>query len=182
MNELLLVIWFFLPAGIANASPTWANKIPGINKLNAPMDFGKSINDKRIFGDNKRWRGLIFGMIFGALTGYLQFLIYPEFINELGIISTHPAITMTLLGGLLGLGALLGDAVESFFKRRSHVKPGESWFPYDQIDFIIGGIILSMPIVVLNVKTYLLILIVWFGLHLIAGYIGYLLKLKDTPI
>lgn len=182
MNELLLVIWFFLPAGIANASPTWANKIPRINRLNTPMDFGKSFNGKRIFGDNKRWRGLIFGMIFGALTGYIQFLIFPDFINELGIASNSPALTMTVLGGLLGLGALLGDAVESFFKRRSHVKPGDSWFPFDQIDFIIGGIILSMPIVILTLKTYLLILIVGFSLHLIAGYIGYLLKLKDKPI
>jgi len=182
MNQLLFVLWFFLPAGIANASPTWANKIPGINKLNTPLDFGKSINNRRIFGDNKRWRGLIFGTLFGALTGYIQFLIYPEFIQELGIASSNPAITMTLLGGLLGLGALLGDAVESFFKRRSQVKPGESWFPYDQIDFIIGGIILTMPIVILDLTTYLLILIVWFGLHLIAGYIGYLLSLKDKPI
>lgn len=182
MNQLLFVLWFFLPAGIANASPTWANKIPGINKLNTPLDFGKSINNRRIFGDNKRWRGLIFGTLFGALTGYIQFLIYPEFIQELGIASSNPAITMTLLGGLLGLGALLGDAVESFFKRRSQVKPGESWFPYDQIDFIIGGIILTMPIIILDLTTYLLILIVWFGLHLIAGYIGYLLNLKDKPI
>ncbi|HMS23304.1 MAG TPA: CDP-archaeol synthase [Candidatus Saccharibacteria bacterium] len=182
MNELLLVVWFFLPAGIANASPTWANKIPGINKLNTPLDFGKSINDRRIFGDNKRWRGLIIGVLFGALTGYLQFLIFPTFINELGITSSRPALTMTLLGGLLGLGALLGDAVESFFKRRSRVKPGDSWFPFDQIDYIIGGIALSLPIVVLDIKTYLLLLIVWFSIHLIAGYIGFMLKLKDKPI
>lgn len=182
MNELLLAVWFFLPAGVANASPTWANKIPGINKLNTPLDFGKSLGNRRIFGDNKRWRGLVFGVLFGALTGYLQFLIFPDFINELGIVSARPALTMTLLGGLLGLGALLGDAVESFFKRRSQVKPGDSWFPFDQIDYIIGGIVLSLPIVVLDSRTYLLVLIVWFSIHLLAGYIGFILKLKDTPI
>lgn len=182
MNQLLFVLWFFLPAGIANASPTWANKIPGINKLNTPLDFGKSINNRRIFGDNKRWRGLIFGTLFGALTGYIQFLIYPEFIQELGIASSNPAITMTLLGGLLGLGALLGDAVESFFKRRSQVKPGDSWFPYDQIDYVIGALVLSTPIIILSLKQYLLIVLVWFVLHIIASYIGYLLNLKDKPI
>ena len=35
-------------------------------------------------------------------------------------------------------GALLGDIIESFFKRRIGKKRGEDWIPFDQIDFILG--------------------------------------------
>ena len=36
------------------------------------------------------------------------------------------------------IGALLGDIIESFFKRRIGKSRGENWIPFDQIDFILG--------------------------------------------
>ncbi|KAA0006124.1 MAG: CDP-archaeol synthase, partial [Thermoplasmata archaeon] len=39
-------------------------------------------------------------------------------------------------------GALLGDIVESFFKRRVGKERGEDWIPFDQVDFLIGALIL----------------------------------------
>jgi CDP-2,3-bis-(O-geranylgeranyl)-sn-glycerol synthase len=82
----------------------------------------------------------------------------------------------------MGFGALLGDAIESFFKRQARVKPGNTWFPFDQIDYIIGGLLFSLPVITLGVKYYFLILVVWLLLHLISSYIGYLLGLKTKPI
>jgi CDP-2,3-bis-(O-geranylgeranyl)-sn-glycerol synthase len=39
---------------------------------------------------------------------------------------------------------MLGDIVESFFKRRIGLSRGEKWLGFDQIDFIIGGLLLSL--------------------------------------
>ena len=43
----------------------------------------------------------------------------------------------------LCFGALLGDIVESFFKRRAGKERGEDWIPFDQLDFLLGALFLS---------------------------------------
>jgi CDP-diglyceride synthetase len=123
-SSLLFALWFFSPAGIANAAPILAAKTPGLRRFNTPLD----------------------------------------------------------LGFLLALGALLGDLIKSMVKRRVGVPSGRSWFPYDQLDYIIGGLLLSACVVVLHASQYVWVVFVYFGVHLLASYIGYLLKLKDSPI
>jgi CDP-2,3-bis-(O-geranylgeranyl)-sn-glycerol synthase len=86
------------------------------------------------------------------------------------------------MGASMGFGALAGDAIKSFFKRQMSVPSGESWFPFDQIDYIVGGLIMSVPFVQLKLSEYIIISIVWFVIHPIATFIGWLLKLKDSPI
>jgi CDP-2,3-bis-(O-geranylgeranyl)-sn-glycerol synthase len=171
--SLLLDVCFFLPAGLANVAPVLANKIPGLNKWQTPLDNGKSYRGKRIFGEHKTWRGLMSGTLLGGVTALLVTAHYPE------IYGLHPAF---LVGAALGFGALLGDAIESFFKRRAHVPAGHSWFPFDQTDYIIGGLLLSLPLVRLRGVDYLIILVLYFGLHLVVSYLGYLLHFKERPI
>ncbi len=185
MNELASAIWFFLPAGIANAAPVFLNKIPVISRWKTPLDFGKSYHGYRLSGDNKTWRGLLLGGgVFGGLTALLLHVVAQHHlwgINSVyGIDYASPSVV--LLGVLLGLGALLGDAIESLFKRRRGVASGEAWFPYDQTDYILGGLLFSLPFVRLPITAYILIAVVWFGMHLLFSYIGYRLGLKSKPI
>ena len=60
-KDILFALWFFLPAGLANAAPVFASRIPKSEKLALPLDFGKSFRGKRIFGENKTFRGLLAG-------------------------------------------------------------------------------------------------------------------------
>ena len=139
------------------------------------MDFGKSYRGKRIFGDNKRWRGLAVGTLLAGLTSGLEVSLQRG-------IGTNHLIIAVLLGIIMGVGALIGDAVASFFKRQFGIKPGHSWFPFDQIDYIIGGILFSYPFVRFTGQEILAIFGIFFGLHLLISYVGYLLKFKDAPI
>lgn len=182
MESLWLALLFFLPAGVANASPVFANKIPCLNRWKTPLDFGKSVNGKRVLGNNKTWRGLVFGTAIGAMAGWLAHAIDPDLLQRFPLFGFVPALDAVLLGAWLGLGALVGDAVESFFKRQRGIASGESWFPFDQLDYILGGLVFSLPVTVLRPVEYLLIVAVWFGMHLIASYIGFLLSLKERPI
>lgn len=183
IDAIVFALWFFLPAGLANASPVIANRIPVVNQLTTPLDFGKSYRGKRLFGKNKTWRGLLAGIVIATLTVMLQKWLY---INNDWLQSTITMVdyrTVSLwLGPLLGAGALLGDAIESFVKRQLDVASGDPWFPFDQIDYIIGGILLSSPIVMLPGYINVTILLVWFGMHLSWSYVGFLLGLKDKPI
>lgn len=183
MNDILAALWFFLPAGAANAAPVFAAKIPGLDSLNQPMDLGKSYKGVRLFGANKTWRGLVAGIILATLIIALQKYLFTHslWVLEHSWVDYTQAHTWWL-GPLFALGALLADAIESFFKRRAGVAAGHSWFPFDQIDYIIGGCLFSLPVVVLSFDKYLLILLTWFGMHLLSAYLAFRLGLKDKPI
>lgn len=173
MNDYVAAILFFLPAGLANMTPPIMNKIPIINTWKTPMDFGKKWGGKRIFGDNKTWRGILSGVIVGGITA-----VVVSRLNANTVVTVAPL----WMGMLLGFGALAGDAVESFIKRRSNLGPGESWFPLDQIDYIIGGLLIAVPFVQLPFWAMLTILVVFFSLHIVTTYLGYLLRIRDRPI
>ncbi len=173
MNNYLAALLFFLPAGLSNMTPPLVNKIPLLNQWKTPLDFGKSWRGKRLLGNNKTWRGLVCGTLIGGITAVL--------VSQLKA-NTIVALDPFLAGCLLGAGALIGDAAESFFKRQCGFKPGQSWFPFDQIDYILGSLLIITPFVRLPLWVVLTIGVVYFGLHLLIAYIGFLLKLKDSPI
>lgn len=179
MNHYLLALLFFLPAGFANAFPPIANKIPFINKWKTPLDLGKKYKGKRIFGANKTYRGLITGSIIGGLSAIVIKAIFPhEFVG----FTSHLSFENFILGTILGFGALLGDAIESFFKRQSGINSGESWLFFDQIDYVLGAIIFSIPFARFTLDQYAFVILSLFGLHLLVSYIGFLLGFKDKPI
>lgn len=180
-NDLLFALWYFAPAGAANVMPILAAKIPVISHWDAPLDGGRKWRGKRIFDDHKTWRGMITGVAVGIL--FLGFQIY--LVNRHSwqwLPNEYAEASVLLLGFLLSFGALLGDAVKSLIKRQVGVPAGNSWFPFDQLDYIIGGLILSSLYIQLSLVQYFWIVIVWFGMHILFSYIGYLLKFKQKPI
>ena len=182
MNDIWVALWFFLPAGIANATPVIANKIPLLNRWKTPLDFDKSYRGRRIFGANKSWRGLVFSSLVAGLVSLVTYLLYDQYFSQLGIDTEQPSLYAFVIGVTLGAGALLGDAIESFFKRQLGKNPGQPWFPFDQLDYIIGGLLFIAPVVPLTWSQRAWITAVWFVSHLFWAYIGYVLKLKDKPI
>jgi CDP-2,3-bis-(O-geranylgeranyl)-sn-glycerol synthase len=174
MNHYLFALIFFLPAGIANAAPLLINKVPLLNQWKTPIDFGMHVRGKRMLGPNKTWRGLFFGMLAGGLTGLL---VYPLLNSDINNSFIH-----FLIGGTLGFGALFGDAMESFFKRQMNIPSGNSWILFDQLDYVLGAILFSLPFVLLRPIDYFVIVLTYFVLHFIVTYIGFLLHFKEKPI
>lgn len=183
MEQVFFALWFFLPVGLANSAPVFAMAIPGLKTVNYPMDFYGTFRGKRIFGSHKTFRGLIAGILVAILTVWLQQYLFVRipYLQENSLLD-YQQINPFVFGTVCAVGALFGDASKSFFKRQIGVKPGKTWFPFDQVDYIIGGILATAFYVILPVSTYLFILIIWFGMHLLSSWIGYLLGLKDTPI
>lgn len=179
-NELLFAVWFFLPAGLANMTPVFAAHLPVLRRWNTPLDLHKKYRGKEIFGPNKTFRGLLCGAIIGGVFTVLQTYLWPEYPAYIGLPIGN--LVVFCFGALLGLGALLGDAIESFFKRQSNIKSGKSWFPFDQTDYIFGGLIATTITTSIDPIIYILIFIMYFALHVLISYIGYLMGLKKAPI
>ena len=112
---ILSCLYFFLPAYVANMAPVFAKKLPFL---------GIPIHAK-LFGKNKTWRGIIVAVLSGGLVFWIQKLLYNSGFVTFSIIDY--ADFSLLLGFLLGAGAILGDLVKSYYKRKAEIPPGESW-------------------------------------------------------
>ena len=137
---IIQALWLILPAYVANAS---ALLLGG----GTPIDFGKTWYDgRRILGDGKTWEGLFFGTLMGvtagfgfsALAKYADSINFPIHIDDF---TGFPMMIPIIFS--ICFGALIGDILESFFKRRVGKERGEDWIPFDQIDFILGVLLFS---------------------------------------
>ncbi|MAH01963.1 hypothetical protein CMO87_01905 [Candidatus Woesearchaeota archaeon] len=169
LNLISQCFYLMLPAYFANMAPVIVKNI--FNNLKFPIDFNKKIKNKPIFGKNKTFRGLIFGILFAVIIAYLQFLFYNNnlFVN----ISIVNYSDWLLIGLLMGFGTIFGDLVESFVKRRMNYESGKSFIPWDQMDFVIGALIFVYPIVKLSLNKIIIILLLSFILHIIANHIAF---------
>ena len=164
---ILKALYFFLPAYVANMAPVLLKWIP----------FNKPIHEKK-FGSHKTWRGLITATLMGGLIFYLQKLAYIYGFTKIALID-YSGFTI-LLGFLLGFGAIFGDLVKSYYKRKIGIKPGESWKFWDQLDFVIGGILFSFFVYVPTVSVIVILLIISPLLHIAVNHLGYWLKIRKN--
>ncbi len=121
----------------------------------------KFFDGKRILGDGKTVEGFLMGVTVGSFVGFLLGDVF--------------------FGFLSGLGAMTGDALGSFVKRRLGLKRGEFFYPWDQIDFLIGAYLFLAPFYHINIYHALIILALTPVVHLLANVIAYALKIKKEP-
>lgn len=180
MTFLLQCLYFMLPAYIANMAPVFAEKLGVLKFLARSVDGGKRWKGRPILGDHKTWRGFVVGVAMAIAVIWVQYFLYsiPVF-KDLSLIN-YSEINLWLLGILLGFGALFGDLIKSFFKRRVGVLPGRPWIPFDQIDFALGALIFVNFIFRPPWTLVFIVLLVTPVLHILANRLGYLLKIRNT--
>ena len=170
IENIAVALWFIFPAYCANAAPV----IFGGGK---PMDFGKTFFDgKVVLGAHKTFRGFLAGIIIGTVVGIVQTILYKNFLFQQFGDQFQYSI---LLGFVISLGALSGDLIESFIKRRLNRSPGSSLPIADQIDFILGALLFSIPISAPSIITASIILVITIPIHLLTNLGATLLNMKN---
>jgi len=174
---ILHALYYFSPAYAANSLPV----LFGGGK---PIDFGRYCRDgRRVLGDGKTWRGFVVGLFFGYLMGLLWY-----FLSMSGPLSqTYYGIDFRMpdpfFGLYMGLGALLGDMLASFLKRRLGLERGQRLWGLDQLDFLIGAAVFAyllaptFPIW----QSLVAIAVITPLFHLIGNFIGYKAGAKSVP-
>lgn len=171
---ILQSFYLLLPAGFANMAPVFFAKI---NFLNIPVDFNKTINGKRVLGDHKTLRGLFFGTIIAIIIVFIQkSLMSIDFFKTISLID-YDNTNFVLLGFILGFGALLGDMLKSFFKRRIDIAPGKDWFIFDQLDWVLVSLLLLHIIYVPPFAIIAICIVLFLIIHILIKQIGYFLRL-----
>jgi CDP-2,3-bis-(O-geranylgeranyl)-sn-glycerol synthase len=183
IETIIIAIWLMIPAYMSNP---FAALLGG----GTPIDLGKVLSDKRrILGDGKTYQGLFGGIVCGILIGIIQLLLLK---SNLDIFYNLPLFGQDLIDSFviiisLSIGALLGDLIASFLKRRIGLKRGSSLPVIDQLDFVFGALILTYltsPLWFLGhftVNIIIAILIITPILHLTANIVGYLTGVKKEP-
>lgn len=168
---LIQALWFILPAYAANA-------FPPMLKGKRVLDFGKRLHKHRILGDGKTIEGTVGGILFGFFIGliqiYVQGFIPAEW--ELNLIEMS-----LLLIFLLSIGAVIGDILGSFAKRRFSIKRGEPAPLLDQLDFLVFAILSANLILSIKTEIIIVLLIITPPLHWVTNLVGYFAKIKKTP-
>ena len=164
-----------LPAYIPNSA---AAAVGGGTAIDAGM---KWCDGRRLLGDGKTVRGFVGGVACGCLIGGIQILAQSSplcsFLPKLSIL---PVI-------LLATGALVGDMVKSFFKRRAGIERGGKWPVVDQYDFVAGAFLFlflgdpKFAFATLTWPIIIAILIITPVLHRLVNIIGYKMGVKDVP-
>ncbi len=163
---LLAAIWFGLPGAMADLTPPLAFRL--FPRLSRPLDLKKRYKGKRILGWEKTVSWVITGLLFAHLTYVLQTFIMVEFPNIVfGGLEPNMLDFPWYYGLALGMGALGFDMVKSFFKRQRGIKPGKLWYPYDQLSWILGVVVVQ--------STFFRVGLYYATVTIIAGLILHLL-------
>ena len=147
------------PSYVANAAPL----LFGGGKT---LDGGRKLSDGQpIFGSHKTIRGVIAGILAGTVIGLGESLVDPR---------------LALAGFMIALGAVLGDLLGAFVKRRLHVEPGKAFPILDQLDFVLGALIFGYYFLPLGLYSIILYVVVTPPIHLGTNYGAYRLGIKKT--
>ncbi len=158
---ILYPIIYIFPAYAANGAPVLFGGRGG------PLDMGKKLGKKRIFGNNKTVSGTLAGLACGMLVGVIEF----------------PFLSFMLpIAVLLAIGTIFGDLLGSFIKRRIGIKPGAGVPILDQYGFFIVALVLAFPMGHMPDIYGLAFLVILTGvLHMFTNKGAHRLGLKKVP-
>ncbi|MBI5355149.1 MAG: CDP-2,3-bis-(O-geranylgeranyl)-sn-glycerol synthase [Candidatus Aenigmarchaeota archaeon] len=171
-SDVIVALWVVWPMYFANGFAPLA-------RGRRSLDFGKYLGSSRVFGDGKTFEGFGFALIAGLAVGGFQETIYAKMLHTFPYL---PSMT-PLIGITLAFGAMAGDLVAAFFKRRLNMQRGESFPLVDQLDFIIGGVsfITASGLLKINWSSFFVLLIITPFVHLSSSWVGYKLGIKREP-
>jgi CDP-2,3-bis-(O-geranylgeranyl)-sn-glycerol synthase len=160
VQDWLAALFILVPIYCTNAAPVLFGG-------GRPIDGGRFLSDgERILGDHKTVRGVVSGILIGIIVGVFEYL----FISQ----------ELMLIAMLASIGALLGDLAGAFIKRRLKIKPGAPLPIIDQLDFVIGAILMVSMISRPTLGTALILILVTPPIHLATNLGAYALGLKST--
>src|SRR5690348_3860692 len=117
LYHLVSLAWFFAPAWCANMAPPFVRYWRGWNR---PV--------------SRRWLGshkTVVGVLAGVLTGVATTAVQAHARVPLAMLADYAE--WPWLGLAFGGGAMAGDMLKSFLKRRLGIPPGARWIPFDQV-------------------------------------------------
>lgn len=189
LNAALFLVAAMTCAGIVHvfwmwlAPPAW---------LSRPIDGGLIWRGRRLFGDNKRVRGLV-ALPLAAAASFAAFAAWQPALPECMRAGMWPLSPRQYagLGFASGLACMLAELPNSFIKRRLGVEPGELplsgalrfvSLAADRLDSPLGMMIAVSSMVSVRPITWLWVLLIGTAVHAGFSALLHLLGLKARAL
>ncbi len=191
ISKMYITLMPVIFAGVLNM--VWC-KLSVLNVLRKPIDGARCLSDgRRIFGDNKTWKGF-FGMVMLGVTcsllwGFLcdtsGYLLAHNFIYE--NYDNTPLYNL-VIGALLGLAYAVFELPNSFIKRRFSITPGKTskgffkalFIFFDQADSIFGCVLVICLVYPMPLWMYFLYVFVGAITHVVINVLLYFSRLRKN--
>ncbi|WP_254769093.1 CDP-2,3-bis-(O-geranylgeranyl)-sn-glycerol synthase [Salinilacihabitans rarus] len=176
-ETVAVAFWAMLPAYVPNNAAVLAGG-------GRPIDGGREWNGRRILGDGKTWRGTAVGTLAGAVLALVLNAVGGDVGAALGVSLPEFPVPVVLA---LPFGAMLGDILASFLKRRTGRERGAAFPGVDQLDFVVVSLALAAAVApgwfreVFLWDVLFVVLVITPILHVATNAIAYTLGLKDEP-
>lgn len=177
LETIIVAFWAMLPAYVPNNAAVLAGG-------GRPIDGGRTWDDKRVLGDGKTWRGTAVGTAVGAALALALNVVAGDVGAALGVdLPTFPPAAILALP----FGAMLGDVLASFLKRRTGRDRGAAFPGVDQLDFVVVSLLLAFVAApgwfaeTFTLPVLAVILVMTPILHVSTNGVAYRLGLKDEP-
>lgn len=189
--KMYVTLMSVIIAGILNMLYT---KTKIYSKNNSPIDGGKYFYDgKRIFGENKTWNGF-WGMVFFSAASQLIWGIICSFsekmtsYNQLYTELPNSAVVNLGAGVLFGFAYVICELPNSFIKRRLNIIPGKRgsgiigivFFIIDQIDSLLGVVLMLSIMSPISFKEYWFYIITGAVTHIAVNLLLYAIKMRKN--
>lgn len=176
VETVVVAIWAMLPAYIPNNVAVLAGG-------GRPIDGGRTLGDgKRILGDGKTWRGTAVGTAAGVAVALVLNGVHP-LVSDVVFADPFPLAAAVSLA----FGAMMGDILASFLKRRTGRERGAAFPGIDQLDFVVVSLLLTAIVSTgwfldtFTLPVLVAVFVLTPLLHVSTNMIAYALGLKDEP-
>lgn len=157
------VLWVALPVTVAGGAHMVLVTRRRWEGLARPLDGGRTLHGRRLFGANKTWRGVLAMPLLGGIAGAALGAALGPWAARTGVAvldygagpetgRSGLALGYASVNALLGLAYVLGELPCSFVKRQLDISPGSrgplgpSWVAFllaDQLDSVVAALLVA---------------------------------------
>ena len=175
MFNLVALFLLALPAWVANAVPVMLGGGPKVD------GGAKAWDGHRWLGDSKTINGLVNGIAFGSAVGAIVAAGFGSLYLPGLTVSEKVAFAV-----MMATGAMLGDLLGSFVKRRRGMKPGHPSRVLDKLLFLFVALALGWLVYPdlwhsLGWEGITALTIITYALHMAFNWLAHSLKMKKVP-
>lgn len=188
VDELVKMSYLISPLLLGLTFHGLCLKFRWLTALALPIDKGTSFRGKRLFGDNKTFRGIV-AVAIGTAAGFGVQVLLHRFLGPRNFeLLDYRKPSILLIGFAMGMAAMLSELPNSFIKRQLGIAPGSAtkgfagWLFYflDQVDMLVGVWLVLSFMVTVTVERLLWSIVFLFAAHQVITAIGYGLGMRAT--
>lgn len=123
---------------------------------------------------------MVVGVSSAMFVGTIQFFLWQFEVIRIRSIIDFSVIDPLTFGFFGGVGALSGDLIKSFFKRRFKIPSSNPWPVFDQLDFILGYVATTSLFIHWDARLFVSAIILTLIVHPLTNVAAYFLSVKKV--